>query len=290
MKFNPKISHEFPEPLLKMGSSMTDYDYALAHLFETNEKYRNHFIKMKDQGREIILDNSLFEKGVAYRGEQFADQIRMLKPSYYVVPDVFDDYEANIKSAKKFLEGHSFRHSSPLVVVQGANFWELLTGYVQIRSLVKDEKDYMIAFPFGSKAFLDVNSDAMRGLQKYEEQEYLKNSTYRRARNRFYFMEMLSRLDILKGASIHLLGNYAPVEFLYYRDSPFDFSMIKSLDTSHPVATGLEGMSYIDTGIYYKPKVKIDPSYHNPVSDKVSELVVKNIDHFRNMCGKENLY
>ena len=59
-----KISHEVPKCLLEESLSFNMYDYCLPHLMEEDEEYRKFFMKSKDIGREIFLDNSLHEKRI----------------------------------------------------------------------------------------------------------------------------------------------------------------------------------------------------------------------------------
>jgi len=56
-----KIAHESPKACFDTVQSMTDYDYALVHLFEEDPEYLELFLDAKAEGREIILDNSIFE-------------------------------------------------------------------------------------------------------------------------------------------------------------------------------------------------------------------------------------
>ena len=42
------------------------------------------------EGREVLLDNSIFELGTAFDSEKFAKYVEELKPTYYVVPDVLE--------------------------------------------------------------------------------------------------------------------------------------------------------------------------------------------------------
>ena len=56
-----KIAHESPKGVFDEVQKLTDYDYALVHLFEEDEEYLNQFKRARDKGREIILDNSIFE-------------------------------------------------------------------------------------------------------------------------------------------------------------------------------------------------------------------------------------
>lgn len=53
-----KIAHEAPLSIFDKVQAVTDYDYALVHLFEESEEYYNTFVKAKENGREVLLDNS----------------------------------------------------------------------------------------------------------------------------------------------------------------------------------------------------------------------------------------
>ena len=55
------VSHESPISMLDESRSYNDYDYALVHLFEKEPEYYNFFKVSKTLGREILLDNSIFE-------------------------------------------------------------------------------------------------------------------------------------------------------------------------------------------------------------------------------------
>ena len=54
-----KVSHEVPFCLLTKSLEFNDYQYALPHLLESNEEYRNHFIECKKNNIEIYLENRL---------------------------------------------------------------------------------------------------------------------------------------------------------------------------------------------------------------------------------------
>ena len=65
-----KIAHEAPLSIMNKVQSMTDYDYALVHLFEDPDiggDYFEFFIDaLVNKGREVILDNSVFELGLDF--------------------------------------------------------------------------------------------------------------------------------------------------------------------------------------------------------------------------------
>jgi hypothetical protein len=54
-----KVSHESPLSLLATSRQYNDYDYALVHLFEELPDYYKFFKESLEQGRHVILDNSV---------------------------------------------------------------------------------------------------------------------------------------------------------------------------------------------------------------------------------------
>ena len=67
MKPYPMIKnfHEAPKSLFKHVQAVTSGDYALVHLFEEDPEYLQLFEEAVKSGREVILDNSIFELGEA---------------------------------------------------------------------------------------------------------------------------------------------------------------------------------------------------------------------------------
>ena len=59
MKRKIKVSHEVPPALLHLSKHFNDYDYCLPHLLDENEIYRDYFLEAKEEGRYIIMYNSL---------------------------------------------------------------------------------------------------------------------------------------------------------------------------------------------------------------------------------------
>ena len=86
-----RIAHEAPLSIINDVQKVTDYDYALVHLFEENTAYYNFFEEAKAKGRYVILDNSIFELGEAFDMDKFAGYVKSLQPSAYIVPDALED-------------------------------------------------------------------------------------------------------------------------------------------------------------------------------------------------------
>ena len=91
-----KIAHESPKSIFDDVQKVTDYDYALVHLLEEDEQYLKHFQQAIKKGREVILDNSIFELEEAFDAEKFKYWVDDLRPSWYIVPDVLEDAEGTI--------------------------------------------------------------------------------------------------------------------------------------------------------------------------------------------------
>ena len=60
------VSHESPISFLEQSRSYNDYDYALVHLFETHPEYYQFFKDSIKLGRQVLLDNSIFELGESF--------------------------------------------------------------------------------------------------------------------------------------------------------------------------------------------------------------------------------
>jgi hypothetical protein len=60
-----KVSHETPLCLLEDSRKFNDYDYCLPTCWMKNQHIWN-ISESKEQGRYIIMDNSLHELGEAY--------------------------------------------------------------------------------------------------------------------------------------------------------------------------------------------------------------------------------
>jgi hypothetical protein len=291
MNFKPKISHEFPLNLNALSLSLCDYDYALVHHIKENEQYANYFKSALNSSRTVILDNSLFELGEAFSGQDYAEEIIKLNPTYYVVPDIFNNERKNGSQAKTFLASMPKCKSNPILVIHGVTIAELLVNYSKMVQLAKGYTDPIIAIPFGSAAFEVEIPQALEGLSPEELDQYRSNVLYRKSRNRFIMMKSLADSGIIqKKYKHHLLGNYSIMEYSYYRDSDTDFSFIASIDTSQPVALSLEGFAYQDHPSYkgkdafYKPVVKINEVfYNNPMVDFI--LLLANIATFKRVIN-----
>ena len=267
-----KISHEFPENYYLGGltEDLVDYQYCLAHRFQSSPGYRYYFYKYKYQGGEVYLDNSLYELGSAFSGSEYLEIIKGLGPDYYFLPDVFNQTVDNIESQLSFFanvtSSISSEVSKPIAICHGMTPKDIISSFRILNSALPDYA--MIAIPFGSHAWLNEEDDP-----KYLRKSKCEDDNARMAANRGIFLNRYYKT--LRKRNIHLLGckGLREIPFINCLEST-DF--IRSIDTSLPVASALEGN---EIKMDYKPKFLIDKNFDMPVRD--IDLVRKNVEDFR---------
>lgn len=270
-----QISHEFPLKYYanNLAEIYTDYDYCLVHRYIENNDYKDYFIRARDKGRTIILDNSLFEIGLSFSGDEYASVIKELRPTYYLLPDTFNNYEGNIKSQMEFYEKYNNLPSIPIAALHGVNAEEILNAFDHFDKWLP--KEAVFALPFGSKAF--------------ERDNGISYLPLRMAINRQSFLKTFA--DKLSTRKFHLLGCKSLAEY-DYMGNDFDKSFIISTDSSLPVAFTLQLNSKINTEgyyqdddnskteiHYYKPSYLIDKHFYD--EDFMDEHLSYNIGYFR---------
>ena len=126
-----KVAHESPLAIMPWMRNLTDYDYALVHLFPENQEYYNFFHVSLRMGRKVVLDNSLFELGSAFNSEEYVSWINSLAPQEYIIPDALGKTDLTIELTSKFLETYVDKlQINPLCmgigVVQGSTLEDMV--------------------------------------------------------------------------------------------------------------------------------------------------------------------
>ena len=259
-----KIAHEAPLSIFDKVQKLTDYDYALVHLFEENEEYYNTFVKAKKDGREVLLDNSIFELGTAFNGNTYADWIVKLRPDWYIVPDVLDNASSTIDSFNNFMSAFPDLPGQVIAVAQGSTYDELVTCYTHHANNPLVDK---IALSFNHPFFQDI-------------QPPLGNRYYRMMRGRQKAIADMLRSGVIDTSKPHhLLGCGLPQEFKDYSD----YKWVDSLDTSNPVIHGMKGITYEPYGLADKQSVKLFTLINDNVVDNWDDIEY-NIKMFRTFC------
>lgn len=226
------IAHEAPISLLEEVGNVTSYDYALVHHFEQYDKYFNYFKRSLLRGREVILDNSIFELKTAFDPIKYCDWIEKLQPTFYIVPDVLEDGYATIdnfinwkESTAKDLPG------IPIGTVQGKSYTEISDCYRVISAHA----------PYIAMSF-DMEYFTITGLGD--------NKAERRCNGRPRLIQQLIADGFWNwDLPHHLLGCSLAREFLFYKRN--NIYNIRSIDTSNPVVAGIYEKRYINgIGLY----------------------------------------
>jgi len=253
-----KTAHEAPLSIFDMVSDLTDYDYALVHLFEENPGYLAKFEEKRDQGREIILDNSIFELGESFDSERFAHWVRHLKPTWYIIPDALEKKDDTIAKLDDFQSRFPDLPGQSIGVAQGKSYDEMVECYQYVAPRVDK-----VAISFDYSFFVD-----------WFPNEKTKYHAYMKGRQRL-IQQMIDDGVIRFDQPHHLLGCGLPQEFKAYKD----YHWIDSMDSSNPVVHGLLGIPYTEEGLEDKSSIKL----FTLVDDEVDniDLIRYNINKFR---------
>lgn len=284
------VSHETPICMLDESREYNDFDYALVHLFETHPEYYSFFKQSLLRGREVLLDNSIFELGHAFDPVKYANYVEELKPTYYIVPDVLEDSLATMASFHKFKLQYPDLPGLTIGVVQGKTYKELVECYKYMSS----RADYIaISFDYSWYETVGYYERNIRPstVATEEEQtlarELIKQDEHREklellADGRRKFINMLIEDGIWNhNKPHHLLGNSLPQEMKHYKG----ISSIRSVDTSNPVVAGIKGIRYIkDYGMVQKPSTLLADLIDHQVSEEERQDIMYNTQQYKNLC------
>ena len=218
-----KVAHEAPLCIIKKVQKVTDYDYALVHLFDESEQYYNFFQEALSNGRYVILDNSIFELGTAFDMNKFAEYVSKLKPSAYIVPDALENKDKTIANFEQWKQIYSDLPGKTIGVVQGKTYEEVVECY----NYMKENAD-VIAISFDYSFY-----------EQRFPNEKTKYHSWMKGRQAM-LRDMVESGIIDETKPHHLLGAGLPQEFAMYKH----WDWIDTIDTSNPVVHGMKGIRY----------------------------------------------
>lgn len=256
------VSHEVPISILKDSLTFNDYNYCLVHLCDIHPEYKNFYLQSRVNGKELLLDNSIFELGKAFDSDKFAKYVDELRPTYYVIPDSLENGDETIANYKSFVKTYSDLPGAKIGVVQGKTFNELVECY----KFMSDNADY-IAISFDLSFYQTIGV----GNTKLERQ----------CTGRQMFINMLSKTHILNPTKPHhLLGCSLAKEFGWYVENGFSF--IRSCDTSNPIVAGILGYTYSGSfGLQNKPSIKLADLIEHKVTPIEYDRIKYNVSQFK---------
>ena len=252
-----KVSHEVPRCLLNNSHEFNDYDYCLPHLLDQDERYKNFFLKSKEEGRYIIMDNSLHELGEAYDHKRLLHWVQEIEPDEFIVPDVWMKSSQTAAQAKYWLQYKYPKKTKITAVVQGEDRQSAFLCATLLKDLGYDK----LCISYGATWYGDTDLNKALG--------------------RIGFVNELLKDKQFKDIKLHLLGCAVPQEFGWYDNHP----QIESIDTSNPIMAALEGIIYTRAGLNAKPKANMNEYFDvDPYSVKYED-VLENVKRFREVNG-----
>jgi hypothetical protein len=263
------VSHETPIEFLERSRKYNDYDYALVHLFETNPEYYSFFKASKTLGREVLLDNSIFELGEAFDTKKFVKYVKELEPTYYVVPDVLEDSQKTVSSFHKFCLAYPDLPGLKIGVVQGKTYQELVDCYRYMANVA----DY-IAISFDYSWYDIITESSATPISQF-------HTLQKQSRGRRRLISMLQEDKVWNhNKPHHLLGCSLANEFKHYT---WDKS-IRSLDTSNPVVAGILNKRYLKgIGLLDKPSVLLADLITADLNEEQVKDILYNVEEFKNL-------
>ena len=254
-----KIYHEAPKSIFKEIQQVTDGDYCLVHLCEEDPEYLDLFKQAKTAGREIILDNSIFELEEAFDAEKFAQWVLELKPDWYIVPDALEDAKKTVQQMTEWNYKYKNLPGKKIGVVQGKTYEQIKLCYEYMDKIANVD---MIAISFDYSYYTE----------SFPHPNKLVSWCFGRAK---LLGDLLRDGVINTNKKMHLLGCSLPQEFSLY--SQYDW--IYSLDTSNPVVHGIKGIEYREDGLWSKESQKLFELINHQVED--INPILYNINKFK---------
>lgn len=254
-----KVSHEVPLCLLEHSREFNDYDYALVHLFEIYPQYLQFFKDSLEMGREVLLDNSIFELKTAFDDVEFANWVEELRPTRYIIPDVLDDSKKTMEGIDRWKNHFEYLPGRTIGVVQGKTEEEKIECYKHILQNCDE-----VAFCFPHSHHQRGNASKLDFALRMEERQMMID---------YWIQEGI--IDFSKRH--HLLGCLLPQEFKAYQG----LDWIYSLDTSNPIIHGYKGVKYIDGSLDDKIDMKMAENMEISLSDEQFSDILFNVKEFR---------
>lgn len=312
------ISHEVPKSMLTMSRGFNDYDYALVHLFKDNPDYFEFYKESVDMGRMVILDNSLYELGEAFDMKEYAEWIKKLNPTYYILPDAFWDSGKTINLAMEWMVNYG-KYIDPKIkrigVAQGSTYNEIKNSYKFLEQICD-----CIAFTFKfnpTKIRIDQDINLCEFLEKFYVRYFENVSTNgmeisgkdltfedEQAVYRYLILKQLDEDGVINyNRKHHLLGLQNTT--LLFESCLFPW--VTSIDTSNPIICGFKGNAYyfnetIMNGVnnsfignsgHKKPMEQLKDFFYiqpsEPIWSNSIETVMYNIKSFRNIVNPPHI-
>lgn len=264
------VSHEVPLNMLDTQMEFNDYDFILPFFYERYEKYREYVSKAKSLGRWSILDCGLFE-GEVSSDEKLLELIDEIKPSLFIIPDVWNNSEETLGNAIKW-QKYKVPHDTKLMpVIQANKFNEALNLYKLFKLMGFNH----IAVNHSGNYFIEVY-DVYN-----DKKDELVSDEIKKMKGRILFLNLLNSIDN-DGTYIHLLGITHHSELSLLKSLKLT-NFISSIDTSNPIIYGLTKGDYKNDEVPAKINQKMEEFFEKDISPLCLESINNNILKFKNL-------
>ena len=263
-----EVSHESPLSLLEQSLQYNDYCYALVHLFDQYPEYFNFFKTAKElHDKCVYLDNSIFELGKSFDGDEYVKWIEKLEPNLYIVPDTLEESSETIKQFYTFTGGYTDLPGVKMGVVQGKTYDDLVRCY----NFMAEYAD-VVAISFDYSYYLS------NGIGNTKLERFMNG-------RKKFIQDLINENRWNWDKPVHLLGCSLAREFRYYVDN--NIHNIKSCDTSNPVVASMFNLKYNDDwGLNEKPSTKLADMLEAELDDTQREILDYNIKMFKKILKR----
>ena len=221
-----KVAVIAPTALLATQASRSNYHLVLAHVYETDELYREFYKYCVSKGDFVILDNSAYELGESVDVMKLKRIALDLKPTAMFLPDARFDMEKTLQLVKDALIVLKDVPVKKFAVPQGKDLEDILQCYQELSRM-------------------DID-----GFGLYEEIGEVAGMV-----NRPQFLSYLERSGLVnRDKYYHCLGMEENTKVV---EEIGKFDWVGGIDSAKPVVYGLYGISFSEEG----PRV---PYPHRP--------------------------
>jgi len=240
-----KIAFIVPTEYLVEFSRYNTIELVEAQICYDDPAYLDYFLRRKQAGAYIILDNSpRIKRDITM--EQYLDLAYEMRPDEIVAVDVARESAQSIDETMRFMNGvdkFGLRERGVKImgVVQGRNFEEWALGYQTLDSIIRVDT---IGFPRPMPDFPGMEFTVSPMARLLGSRPLTKSRIA--AMTRVTLMEALARKRIInRYRAHHLLGLTDGIELKWQRR--FDF--IRSNDSSSAFWHGAKGIRYVSSGL-----------------------------------------
>jgi len=236
-----KIAHVVPASNLDL-SFAGDFYFCLAHLALQDPEYKRFFIDRVKEGREVYLDNGVWETGTPIEETSMIELAIEMQPAYVYAPDYMNDFQSTVEATISFGDRASNTRgfNSKIIGVMQGNTMQEWIKCALVLSKLPENICHTIA----------VNTLFLQDAYEYEIEEGA-----RRSKTRLEVLMYIERHIHSFKKQIYCTGFGAPVDA---EELP-KFTWISGVDTA--IACALAAENTVITPNNYKsikPKSKID--------------------------------